>query len=78
MPVPISPFRLREDFKAPQNHIYVESASTTYFSKKIYFSGKVSISLFRKYSLVVTSVHGAGLKTRQALSLGHCPRFQTS
>ena len=23
-PVPISPFRLREDFKAPQNYIYVE------------------------------------------------------
>ena len=39
MSVPISPFRLRENFKAPQNHIYVESASTTYFSKKIYFIG---------------------------------------
>lgn len=23
-PVPISPFRLREDFKAPQNYIYIE------------------------------------------------------
>ena len=23
-PVPISPFRLRDDFKAPQNYIYVE------------------------------------------------------
>ena len=39
MSVPISPFRLREDFKPPQNHIYVESASTTYSSKKIYFIG---------------------------------------
>ena len=26
---------------------------------------------------LLTSVHGAGLKTRQALSLGLCPRFQT-